>query len=356
MPAKKSKTTKARPQLPGWTYILMAVGLLVSAWWLLGPKKQIDLPKPGGVIEGRSEPVTAYKNLDLGQAAKATYAGSKITVTSNLGVIDDVSQQVISFQVPKDGLNEYGLMTLPNSPPPEGGYPVLILCHGYYNPLYYPTDKAYLGDMEFYSRSGFAVIKPDFRGQGLSLAQGRPEGAYYSMAYNTDVMSLISAVKQTRYLNKNNINIWGQSMGAYIALRASVLSPDIKKTILLSGPVGYVQDMYSSYVAISDTNNSIAAGIRADQLARHGTPLSNPAYWNNTSPLNYIAHTKSFIQIHVGTADELVPPHFSADLDAVLNAHNKAHEYFIYPGAQHGLVNARPVIWQRSLARLQANS
>jgi uncharacterized protein len=247
------------------------------------------------------------------------------------------------------------LMTLPAGPAPEDGFPVLILCHGYYNPLYYPTEKAYLGDMEHYSQAGYAVIKPDFRGQGLSLAEGSAEGAYYSMGYNTDVMSLIAAIKQTNYLNKNKISIWGHSMGAYIALRAAVLSPDIRNVILLSGPVGNVQDMFSSYIAISDTNNAVAASIRAKQLARHGTPISDPSYWNNTSPLNFLDKTKAFIQINVGTADELVPPRFSADLDNTLNRVHKDHEYFVYDGAGHGLLSYRGLIWQRSLASLQAH-
>jgi uncharacterized protein len=357
MPAKKtSKKTKKKLQLPFWAYLLVGLALLIGVWWLQNPKKDIDLSVPGGLIEGRSEPAGAYKSLDLREAAKATYVSSQITISDNLGINDGVNHQLIRFKVPKDNLNEYGLMTLPTSPAPAGGYPVIILCHGYYNPLYYPTEKAYLGDMEFYSQNGFVVIKPDFRGQGLSLAEGRPEGAYFSMAYNTDIMSLISAVKQTNYLNKNDINLWGHSMGAYIALRAAVLSPDIKTAVLLSGPVGNIQDMYTSYVAISDANNSVAAAIRADELARHGTPVTDPDYWNNTSPLNFLDKSRAFFQIHVGSADQLVPPQFSSDLDSALNQAHKGHEYFIYPGGQHGLLGQRDQIWRRSLDRLQAKS
>jgi dipeptidyl aminopeptidase/acylaminoacyl peptidase len=357
MPVKKTaKKNKKTFKPPLWLYLIVGFLLLSLAWWHLGPKNRIDLSNAGGLIEGRSESDDAYKSLDLREAAKATYASSPISILNNLGISDDVNHQIVRFKVVKDSLNEYGLMTLPAAPPPEEGYPVLILCHGYYNPLYYPTEKAYLGDMEFYSQNGFAVIKPDFRGQGLSLAEGRPEGAYYSMAYNTDVMSLISAIKQTSYLNKSNINIWGHSMGAYIALRAAVLSNDIKTATLLSGPVGNIQDMYTSYVAISDANNSVAASIRADQLARHGTPVSNPSYWDNASPLSFLDHTKAFIQIHVGTADQLVPPRFSADLDNALNRAHKAHEYFIYPDGQHGLISQRDVIWQRSLDRIRSKT
>jgi uncharacterized protein len=364
MPAKKTKkSAKKNKKLPirsirrpKGLYILAGVLILLCVWWTLSPTAKVDLPQPGELIEGQAEPANAYQSLNLRIAAKATYLSSKIAVTDNLGISNGVNHQIVRFKVAKDSLNEYGLMTLPNTPAPADGYPVLILCHGYYNPLYYATEKSYLGDMEFYSRAGFAVIKPDYRGQGLSLAEGRPEGAYYSMAYNTDVISLIAAVKQTGYLNKDNINLWGHSMGAYIALRAAVLSPDVKNVILLSGPVGNIQDMYATYVAISDTNNSVAAGIRADQLARHGTPLTNPSFWNDTSPINFLDKSRAFIQIHVGSSDELVPPQFSAELDAALKDINKDHEYFVYTDGKHGLLPERNKVWAQSLRRLEQKS
>jgi len=242
---------------------------------------------------------------------------------------------------------------LPQSAPPASGYPILVLCHGYVNPWSYSTTKSYLSDMEFYSKKGFAVLKPDFRGQGLSIPDGQPEGAFYSTAYNTDVLSLISAAKQTSYLDKNNISIWGHSMGAYVALRAAVVDPDIKNVILLSGPVGYPQDMYQSYVAVSDTANPVAAYIRLNQLNTHGTPITNPSFWNAAAPINFVASTKANIQIHVGDQDATVPPHFSADLDSALSAANKPHGYFVYAGGLHGLVAERSQIWQRSLALLE---
>jgi dipeptidyl aminopeptidase/acylaminoacyl peptidase len=206
--------------------------------------------------------------------------------------------------------------------------------------------------MEFYSQRGYTVIKPDLRGQGLSIGAGSADGAYYSMAYNTDLMSLISAVKLTDNLNANKINLWGHSMGAYIALRASVLSPDIKNTVLLAGPVGSVRDMYNAYVAISDTGNQTAGAIRAAVLTAKGTPNSNPEYWEKTSPLNYLDKSKSFYQIHIGSSDRIVPPKFSADFDAVLSNLNKPHEYFVYQGGDHGLLGLRSSIWARSVYRL----
>lgn len=352
---RKKRNKKTRSALARLEILLaLLVSVLLIGIGVVFVKLDFNHGKPrsGEFVSGRADSVAAYRNLDLAVAATANYTGYAVNDSKDLGVISGVDERIFHFSVSKDRLTESGLLTLPTAAPPKNGYPVLILCHGYANPLYYSTEKAYLGDMEFYSRNGFAVFKPDFRGQGLSISAGRATGAYYSMDYNTDVLSLIADIKQTKGFNKDDINLWGHSMGAYVALRASVLSPDIKRTILLSGPVGTVQDMFTSYVAISDTNNAAAAAVRAAQLQAHGTPVTDPVYWDKTSPLTYLADSQSFYQIHVGTDDKIVPPKFSADLDRALTNLHKSHEYFVYPGGNHSLGSERPQIYSRSLARL----
>ena len=291
-----------------------------------------------------------YRSLDLAQARQVSYTNTPMTVAKALTPDGAVKRQIVSFDVPKDGLQEYGLMTEPSSKPPKQGFPVIILCHGFANPQSYSTTNAYLSDMLFYSQHGFAVIKPDYRGQGISILEGTPDGAYYSMSYNTDVLSLITAVRKTHGLNKNDINLWGHSMGAYIALRAAVLSPYIKKAVLLSGPVGSFEDMFADYNVISDMSNGQAATVKADIINTDGTPLSNPGFWEKASPINYLAYSKTDFQVHVGAADKIVPPKFSAELNSRLNELKEAHAYYVYAGATHGLVAQRPQIWQRSLA------
>lgn len=311
--------------------------------------------RESGPREGNNSASTAaaYKNLDLAIARNAVYRNQAVRVVSDLGAKDKVRRQIINFSVPNDGLSEYGLMTTPVGKPPEGGYPVVILCHGYVRPSHYSTTRDNLADMDFYTQHGFAVIKPDFRGQGMSLHSGTPEGAYYSMGYNTDVMSLIAAVKETSYLNSGQIAIWGHSMGGYIALRAAVLSPDIKRVILLAAPVGTPQDLFKLYTPISDTDNIASRRIKQSQLAAHGTPLSNPAFWNPTSPLNNLDSFTANVQIFVGRNDQIVPMKFSQELNNALSKHHKAHEFYVYASGTHSLVQQRPLIWSASLQQLE---
>jgi len=297
-----------------------------------------------------------HNSLDLSLAAKASYPSAPLSIVQSLGSPAGIPEKVVSFQVTDDQLKEYGLMTLPPGQAPAQGWPAIILCHGYINPLQYSEQKSYISDMRFYSSHGFAVIKPDYRGQGLSLNSGQATSGYYSMGYNTDVMSLISALKQTHYIDKTKLNLWGHSFGAYIALRAAVLSPDIKNVIMLSGPVDTLSRMYLDYLPPSDENNLYALKVRQDVFNKYGPPTENTTFWRNASPINFVTHIKARLQIHVGALDQVVPPQFSADLDAALSKAHIPHGYFVYPDGTHSLSAQRGLIWPRSLQLLQSAS
>jgi len=356
-------SSKKRPRLgrsaikaEHFLYFLVIFLLLTFAWWLVG-LNYVNHRNYSGSFGSSSAENLDYNSLDLSLVKKAEFTSQPIQQLSRVqSTSNSVRQYIFSFGVPIDNLTEKGLLTLPTSAAPSGGYPVIILCHGYANPWDYSTEKSYNSDSIFYASHGFAVLKPDFRGQGLSIPDGQPEGAYYSMAYNTDVLSLIAAIKDTSYLDKKQINIWGHSMGGYIALRAAVTSKDIKNAIILSGPVASLADMYSAYVAVSDTQNATAANVRLDALDHYGTPYTNPDFWNKASPINYVSQTNAKFQIHVGSDDGLVPPAFSADLDQALTKAGKKHEYYVYEGGRHGLVPERSLIWQRSLDLMQAKT
>ena len=354
---KKAKKLKTKPKQPAFKraarlawlktpkkklflYAAITTGALVIFWWLIF---MLYLPN-------RSDSAaSAYNSLDLSVASKARYSNKPISFIKDIGIQNNVKHELISFEVPKDNLSEYALMTTPTKKPPGGKYPVIILCHGYVNPRAYSTLEDYSPDMEFYSQHGFVVIKPDFRGNGFSVTSGTPDGAYYSMGYNTDVMSLVAAVKKTSNLDKKNISLWGHSMGGYVALRAAVLSADIKNLILLSAPVGNTQDMYSDYTAVSDRDNPVAADIRDQQLVIHGTPLTNPTYWDTTSPINYVSRLHADVQIYASTNDHVVPSEFSQDLNQALAARHIMHQLTIFAGDDHGLVDHRAEIWSNSL-------
>jgi dipeptidyl aminopeptidase/acylaminoacyl peptidase len=314
---KHKSNTRITRTIIGLVTLVFYAGLFTAAIYI----SVINPSKVQSGVLGPEETATVSgfsRSLDLRVAAKNSYPSDPVTVVQNLGDRDGFPSKVFSFKAKADGLTEYGMMLFPTTVQPAQGYPVIILCHGYETPAKYSTTRDAVNDMEFYARHGFAVLKPDYRGQGMSINQGRADSAYYSMNYNTDLMSLLTAVKKTDYLDKSNINLWGMSMGAYLALRATVLSPDVKNLILLSGPVASLKTMYLTYIPPSDVNNLIALKTRNEIFSKYGSPAENSTFWSAASPINFANRIKARVQIHVGSLDQVVPPQLSADLDSVL--------------------------------------
>lgn len=355
--AKKTKTKsrgmKSRNRYGMLLFLILFALLEISILYISAHHQHLENGQLAGSLTYTS--LNPASNLDLRVASKATYPSAPLGVVKDVAVTNGIKEEIIDFSVKTDHLTEYGLLMMPAKPAPPQGFPALILCHGYMNPSRYVTTENYISDMSFYASHGFVVVKPDFRGQGLSAHQGHPEGAFFSMAYNTDVMSLISSLKQTHYIDKTRISIWGHSLGAYIALRAAVLSPDIKNTILLSGPVDSLTDMYLDYAPSSDENNPTSLLVRQAVFNKYGTPDQNTTFWNNASPINFVSHIVGHVQIYVGQKDSIVPPSFSADLDAALTSHKVPHSYTSYPDGNHELIPQRQEIWKNSLRLLQSN-
>ncbi len=348
---KKNKTKKEFYK-PILATMLLALYLGIG-WYFV--TSQYSPEKVDGFDISSGQAFTSRKlheSLDIRTAKKANYPSASLTKTQIVENVNGIEKSIVKYDIKADNLTGYGLMYLPSGNIPDNGFPVVVLLHAYRSPSEYMTTRGYETDMMHYAENGFAVIKPDFRGQGLSSDSGKAEGANYSMAYNTDTLSLVSAIKQTAYLKSSAINVWGHSMGAYVGLRASVLSSSIKTAILLAGPVADFSTTFEAYTAPSDVGNPIAAENKEKALLKFGTPNSNPNFWKNASPINFISKNKTYYQIHVGAKDLVVPPQFSAELDLKLANLGRNHGYFIYPNGDHDLMSERQAIWDRSLSVL----
>lgn len=357
MPKKTTKTVKKQSPRPVARYLaaFLLIALVVAATAFIAYEFRREHRELGQY--NVSDPfigADTYKSLDLKVASRASFPSSAIRIYRDLPSAAGLRRQEFAFDVKDDHLTEYGLMLTPSSRKPAAGWPVVILLHGFMDAPSYETDESYLTEMVEYASHGFAVLKPDLRGQGLSINSGHADSAYYSMSYNTDVLSLVSAVKDTKGLDAHNINLWGHSLGAYLALRAGVISKDIKNIILLSTPADSLREMYLTYIPPSDENNPYALATRAEVFSRYGSPEENTRFWYDASPINFVGRIKAYVQIHVGTDDQVVPPRFSADLDAAFTRQGVRHQYFEYPGGGHALSAERPLIYERSLKLLQA--
>ncbi|HEU4744292.1 MAG TPA: alpha/beta fold hydrolase, partial [Anaerolineales bacterium] len=161
------------------------------------------------------------------------YPGSDIVIESVLDPGVNYSRYYVSYL--SEGLKIYALMTVPDGEKPPTGWPVIIFNHGFIPPDVYRTTERYVAYVDLIARSGYIVLRSDYRGHDRS--EGEPGGAYSSTGYTVDVLNAVASMKRYPDADPDRIGMWGHSMGGYITLRSMVVTRDIKAGVICAGVV-----------------------------------------------------------------------------------------------------------------------
>ncbi len=269
---------------------------------------------------------------------QTSYPGSDITIEQTLGDGASYHQCIASYK--SDGLKIYALLTIPIGNKPAHGWPVIIFNHGYIPPEQYVTTERYIAYVDAFAASGYIVLKSDYRGNGKS--EGEPEGAYYSPAYATDILSAISSIKKFTDANPNKIGMWGHSLGGNVTLRDIEVSKDIKAAVIWGGVTGSYDDLMNNWqrrVPFQPSPRQLALrnANRANLTQKYGQPKDNPSFWNAIDPFYNLKYISAPVQLHHGETDEEVPLAFSQNLEKALKSQGKTVELYTYAGADHNI-------------------
>jgi len=293
--------------------------------------------------------LTKPNALSIASLRTGSYPGSDISIEETLTPGSNYQRYLVSYQ--SEGLKIHALLTVPNGTKPDSGWPVVVFNHGYIPPAQYRTTERYIGYTDAFSRSGYILIRPDYRGHGNS--QGTPSGAYGSNDYTIDVLNALASIKKYPDADPNRIGMWGHSMGGFITLRAMIVNPDIKAGVIWGGVVGSYADMLNNWRRRNPTTpTSTPTGARRwrDALvAEYGTPEANPTFWNSISANAFLADISGPLQLHHGESDSSVPVAFSRTLKDQMELAQKQVELFTYPGDDHDISSNFGVAIRRSV-------
>jgi dipeptidyl aminopeptidase/acylaminoacyl peptidase len=330
----------------------IAVGTAGWVYWSQHPSRPPKMVAPTATM-----PTPPADPLTIEAIRARSYPGGAVVVEQDLGSQGGYHNYVISY--PSDGFKVYALMSQPSTAAPAGGYPVVILAHGYIDPsLYRTTGPEYTQFIATLARAGFLVIKPDYRGHGSS--QGVAEGGHYSPVYAYDMLNLLASLKTIPVANAQRVGLIGHSLGGHVALRTIVATSQVKATALLAGVVGSMYDLYFNWPRspiANDKPSAVVQGTVQKELADHGDPKSNPGYWNQVSAINYVKYVTGAVQIDHGDRDTVVPRMFSDHLYDALQQAGKPVEYYNYPTADHQFGDnlSRNLLLQRLVTLFKTN-
>lgn len=270
--------------------------------------------------------------------------GSEITFEEQLDHTFYYHQHLVSYI--SEGNKIYGLLTIPNVEPPEGGFKAIVFNHGYIPPTAYRTTERYTAYVDYLARSGFVVFKIDYRGHGES--QGEPSGTYFSPGYTIDSIAVVKSLQMMDIIDPQGIGMWGHSMAGNLVLRAMLIEPDIKAGVIWAGAV-YSYDDFVKY-GIDDntyrppetpgTQEASDRRRRSQEIFdTYGRPDSQVDYWKAVSLTENIEFLTSPLQLHHAQDDTVVNIGYSFDLAVVLQENGKQYEFYTYNGGGHNLIS-----------------
>lgn len=237
-----------------------------------------------------------------------------------------------------------GIMNVPKAAVPEGGFPVLFLNHGYIDPAAYTNGRGLKREQDYLTRRGYVVIHSDYRNHAQS--DDDPEvDVELRFGYVEDIINAVRALKKANlpYVNTAKLGMLGHSMGGGITMALLVIEPQLVQAAALFAPVS--TDQRENFERWTTRRPETAERIRA----LFGNPEDNPEFWDNVSPMHFLADIVVPIALHHGSADESVPVEWSDRLAQVLQEKGKAVEYYRYPGEPHEFTAAWPTVMERTV-------
>src|SRR3989338_3682930 len=148
-------------------------------------ESQLNMSGDGGGIENGLDPLT-IENLRKGE-----YPGSEIVIEQALASGSNYQRYIVSYK--SEGLKIFALLTVPNGTPSTSSWwPAIVFNHGYIPPAQYRTTERYIAYTDGFSRNGYILLRPDYRGHGNS--EGEASGGYGSNGYTIDILNAVASL------------------------------------------------------------------------------------------------------------------------------------------------------------------
>lgn len=296
-------------------------------------------PKPYQPSTPQSSTPTARLQhpLTIQALSNRSYGEGLISVERKLADRATSTVRVISY--PSDGNKINALLLTPKQPQPVGGYPVVILAHGFLPGEQYKTEaEEYLGWADVLTAAGFIVVKPDYRGHDQSW--GSQESAYYSPGYVHDVLNLAASMQKYHQVNPKKIGALGHSLGGQVVLKAAISQPNLISAVgLAASSSGTATEIYSTGFP-SENHTGISPSARESLFRVYGTPTEDSPFWRSTSPLYALDRLSGGVWVAHCSDDQNVPKWLSDQLTDKAKAAGKSTTYFQCESGGHGFGGA----------------
>lgn len=272
--------------------------------------------------------------LTIEALASRSYGQGSITDEATAAPAgENYTAKVVSY--PSGDLKIYALVATPKIPQPAGGYPAVIVSHGFIpGDQYSTTATTYSRWIEALTAKGYLVIQPDYRGHDRSW--GVAESAYYGNGYSQDVISLAALLRQYQPVNNRQVAVLGHSLGGHVALKAALARPDLIKAVGLAGSSSASAAELYAIAFPSEGHPSISSEPKQALIRIFGEPNDESPFWRSTSPASNLKDVRQPVWLAHCNDDANVPKSLSDRMNERLLAANKEVTYLQCEAGGHG--------------------
>jgi dipeptidyl aminopeptidase/acylaminoacyl peptidase len=295
----------------------------------------------GGIVDEEPEYTSP---IDIDYLRTLEISGSDITTEQELASGSNYEKYIASYQ--SDGYKIFGLLTVPDTEPPEGGFSAIVFNHGYIPPSQYRTTERYEAYVDYLARNGFVVFKIDLRGNGDS--EGISGGTYFSSSYTVDAINALKSLQTLDYVNPEKIGMWGHSMSGNLVLRSMLISDEVKAGVIWAGAVYSYEDFAKYRISDNSYTGRRSQDTRDDRYREESEEVSklradpeaidfNDDFWTRISLTKNIGYLEHPVLLQHAVNDDVVNIGYSRDLSEVLEDNDKVYEFFEYAGGGHNI-------------------
>ncbi|MBC8088413.1 MAG: S9 family peptidase [Phycisphaerae bacterium] len=182
-----------------------------------------------------------------------------------------------------------------------------------------------------YANAGYVVLMPNYRGSTNYGEAHRQAivGDYFKKGYE-DIMTGVDQLIAQGMVHPDSMGVLGWSAGGHWSNWILTHTNRFKAISSGAGTSNWVS-MYAQSDVQRNRQQYLGGKLPYDDV---------DAYWNQ-SPLKYIRNAKTPTMIHVVDGDPRVPRPQSDELHMALKKIGVPTEYFVYPGASHGIPDPR---------------
>ena len=292
----------------------------------LAPTAEPTPPATSAPPTATPDPWAVYAQWTTEGLRARTYGEGEIELVATLEETVNFTRYLFAY--PSDGLRITGML---NRPRGDGPFPVVILNHGYYPLDVYQTGNGSKLAADYLASRGFLTLAPDFR----SHADSDDAPNQFRAGHVIDVLNLIPLAQRLPSAQTGKVGMWGHSNGGAITAKAMVITDQIAAAVIYAPASSNIEEDYWFRV-----ERSRSRGQEIDPIDWPVAPAEAPDLYQRLSALPYLDYVQSPVQIHYGTADEIVPFKWPDDLRAGLEAAGKDVTQFLYEGQPHSFQGA----------------